>query len=840
MQISTACAQWSESFDSTQLDNWKGDLTHFIINSDAQLQLNAPQAGQSALLRSFIMEDSMVWRIHAEVDFAPSTNNNLIILITADSINYEDGKSLYLKIGSSGNQDAIEFYYRQNGQDSLLAKGISARVAQKFSLTLELTRNANNQWSLKSYDSESSIATDEFTILHTPYPFPEMSYFGMVCQYTTSNTDAFLFDDIRVQALARDTIAPEIINSVFQSSDTLKITFSEALDTSSLMQAFFQSTPALSVKSTQYLKDQFALIFALNEHVNSCQNYTLQIGNIKDTNGNTMNDWIKDRGFAAKALSKEIMISEILSDPIAEGSDFIEIKNTGSRILDLNGLVLINNQKEDTVIITTDQYLLAGGYIVITDDTSHLQSIYGDIPTERMIQNKIPSFNNSSGNVTIGILNEGQIVNLDEVNYSDSWHNPDISDTEAFSLERKNYAMDSNDSDSWTSSLSSSKGTPGYENSVFDEKTVHITGLSSDSLKICFNTIIKPGQLMDATRYHIPNNTIMVVGSQDQKCVLLKLDVPLKSGVQNEITILPMNDLCDNSVLITDTGFKYIEPAHPGELLINEILFDPYPEQHDFVEIINNSNKYIELSGLIILNQSNGQYEVIEGNHYLAPEEIIALTLDTNSLQSSYLTPLDAGMMLTKLPAFNNSDGNVSLLRLNGMDTLVIDAFDYSEEMHNPILTDTEGVSLERISVKDQTNNRFNWNSASTSSLYATPGYQNSSTYNTEESSELFTLKNATFSPDGDGYNDILVMHYALNGTDYVGNIYIFDDLGYFKTQLINNAVMGQNGLISWNGNDRYSRICPEGVYLIVYEFYNTSGQVVSGKEVCILASKIN
>ena len=112
-----------------------------------------------------------------------------------------------------------------------------------------------------------------------------------------------------------------------------------------------------------------------------------------------------------------------------------------------------------------------------------------------------------------------------------------------------------------------------------------------------------------------------------------------------------------------------------------------------------------------------------------------------------------------RIPAYNNDEGYVVLLN---EDMEVIDEFHYYEKMHSPFLTNKKGVSLERNSFSSPTNDPDNWHSASTIAPYGTPGYKNSQINNNEIDMPKISFDPREFSPNGDGFNDELLINYKL------------------------------------------------------------------------------
>jgi len=282
-----------------------------------------------------------------------------------------------------------------------------------------------------------------------------------------------------------------------------------------------------------------------------------------------------------------------------------------------------------------------------------------------------------------------------------------------------------------------------------------------------------------------------------------------------------------------------IENAMVGDLLINELLFNPYKDQFDFVEIVNVSKKFIRIDNLNILNSDNGNDENIKSNVIIEPQQIIAFTENTAIVRDQYLPPSDAKIILTNIPSFNDDSGNITLRISNGLEYLDLDAFDYSDDFHFDLIRDTEGISLERISLISDTNDASNWFSSAEANLYATPGYENSSRLNPNTSEDQVSLAYKTFSPNGDSDKDVLFINYNLNKSGYVANVKIYDDHGRPQLILANNTILATEGFLRWDGINDEGGLSPVGMYIIQYEFFHTDGDVLEGKKVCILAQRL-
>lgn len=73
----------------------------------------------------------------------------------------------------------------------------------------------------------------------------------------------------------------------------------------------------------------------------------------------------------------------------------------------------------------------------------------------------------------------------------------------------------------------------------------------------------------------------------------------IKNGTIYDLTINGLSDECGNRTPIIHYEFWYYLPK-PGDLLINEVLFNPFAGGIDFVEIYNHSGKKIELADIYL------------------------------------------------------------------------------------------------------------------------------------------------------------------------------------------------------------------------------------------------
>lgn len=313
-------------------------------------------------------------------------------------------------------------------------------------------------------------------------------------------------------------------------------------------------------------------------------------------------------------------------------------------------------------------------------------------------------------------------------------------------------------------------------------------------------------------------------------------------GETLQIIVRMANDYSADKVILDEiivTGEeKPLEPIGYGDILISEVLFNPVSGGNDYVEIYNNSAKEILISRLYLASRDNDLkltqvYPLSTLKKNFLPGGYLALTKDTNGVFPWFdIQCRTCFLQMPKFPSFNNDFDYVVLL---DEKMQVIDELFYTEKMHHILLAEEKGISLERISFTQKTNDFTNWHSASTTSGYGTPGYENSQFEIEDISAPNIVFTPESFSPNFDGYNDEYKIQYTLDKPGFVANISIFDATGKFVMKLVNNEILGTSGTIEWNGKDQTGQLKSIGVYIVLVEIFNTAGEVFRYKDGVVL-----
>ena len=261
------------------------------------------------------------------------------------------------------------------------------------------------------------------------------------------------------------------------------------------------------------------------------------------------------------------------------------------------------------------------------------------------------------------------------------------------------------------------------------------------------------------------------------------------------------------------------------------------------MEIYNHSNQVADLSRLFMGNRnSSGSVSSIKAlssvPFYLYPGEYLAFTESPDQLPLYYMVLFpDRVLAITSPPSFPDEEGTVLLLNGQGV---VIDEVKYNKDWHFKLISNDEGVALERLDPGRASGDPGNWHSAASTAGYGTPGYQNSQYRSADTVAGEIKISPAVFSPDNDGRDDLALIQYRLNESGFVANLVIYDIAGKPVRQLVRNALLGRTGSWTWDGLDDSGRSLPLGHYIIMAELFNLQGKKQLFKQVIVLARRLN
>lgn len=527
---------------------------------------------------------------------------------------------------------------------------------------------------------------------------------------------------------------------------------------------------------------------------------------------------------------RNVMITEFFPDPSPRQDlpeyEFVEIFNAGEHRYNLTGWTFSDETQSSqfpNVTIEPGQYL-----IVTSSSGAESFSSFG----KTVGLTSFPTLNNSEDHL---ILKNAQGTLIDSVHYNEAWYKDDNRDDGGWTFELIDPHNRCGEENNWAFSESEAGGTPGSVNSIAASKPdleppsiSSLIPLSDSVILIKFNEKLNVEIPLSPSFHFEPTVNVRTVTFADHTFRQVKISLleKLQAHESFNITISGIRD-CAGNMMSTPTkiAFGLPEPALKGDLVLNEILFNPRPNGVDFVEVVNVSGKYLNLKNwsLATIDDSgtlSDLNQICSEDFLVSPGRYLAITTDGSVLKSEYILSHESNFLIAeKLPSLPDDEGHLVLINTDS----VMDAIHYNKDMHSVFIKDDEGVSLEKIAASS-TNDRNNWTSGSAYAGYATPGYRNSNGYETD-GQESIKVDPEIFQP-GIGQPAFTMISYHFEQGGKIGNVKIFDSQGHLILDLANNFLLGTEGFFRWDGNRADGTKARVGYYMVWFEVFDASGNV--------------
>ena len=558
--------------------------------------------------------------------------------------------------------------------------------------------------------------------------------------------------------------------------------------------------------------------------LNNNNTYTLSFNGFEDCKNNIANETYVFT--SAKIPEKgELIITEILADPSpALGLpevEYFEIYNRSTNTLDLSTLHLNNKAIPNNIILNPKQYLVIGSGALNVYNTQFKYLASPEISSTFLT--------NAGKNIHLSFGYAEPLNEVVSVDYSVDWHNNQDAKTGGVSLELINPELACYNLGSyWVSSENESGGTPGQANSVYLENLpsnkLQYIAYKNEELRFVFNYAVNANE----STGDWPNSLIFM-GYGPAENVLSFLGDNIKD-LSIEINAKNCNS---NETITVYTKIPEIKEAENQDLIFNEILFDPEGEVSEYLEIYNKSSACINLQSTYFDEEINGNLgrQIDSTGRLLFPNSYLLLSDDTTSLSQNYSSFNGANFVGSfNLPALSNSGARLVLENRKGE---IIDSVYYSVEFHNDWLSETKGVAIERISPENVVAVSNNWTSASEQMQYGTPGSKNSQHANFSSTLD-FEMSSDYLSPNGDGYQDALIIEYKSSKPGEIASLYIFDKAGQLIKTVADKSILGDSNQFIWKvDNDQKSKV-DYGIYIVLLEIDNASSKARIKKTVTV------
>ncbi|MBK9097181.1 MAG: lamin tail domain-containing protein [bacterium] len=423
----------------------------------------------------------------------------------------------------------------------------------------------------------------------------------------------------------------------------------------------------------------------------------------------------------------DVVINEIMYAPSTGEPEWVELFNRTNNPINLKKWKL-SDASSSVTIFSSDKFIPANGYIVLTRDSSILN--FYNVGSE-IIEFSLPALNNSGDAV---VIKDSIGTKIDSLYYYPDWGGSE----DGKSLERISADRFSLDPTNWGTSTNIFKATPGNINSITEK-----------------NFDIELAELIFNPQYPIEGDTISVsaklknLGLNDATFSLQLLedtnldsipDILIEelqslSLVSGDSSIFDFSFLIENlqsqraflanAVFISDEdtsnnkSYKSIEPGLPAQsIVINEVMYTPLGGEPEWIEIYNRTNLSINLNGWSINDVFTTPTEItIEEDIFIEPNSYLVLSRSSSIYNFHRFIP--SQVFIIPIPSLNNDVDGVVIKDNRG---LAIDSVLYFNQWGG-----INGYSLERLSVNANSNLAANWGS-SFDIEQSTPGRINSLT----------------------------------------------------------------------------------------------------------------
>ncbi len=714
----TLRAQVSDAFsdgDFTSNPIWSGHDSEFVIDASNQLRLNnlSPSSNNESYLSlpSAVIENA-VWEFKVGFDGLSSGglsgSNKMFIYLVSDKADLEsDPNGYYVLVGNTNDEVSL---YSTTSSTPLIDGTDDVTQSSSAFVSVRVTRDDIGNWELLVDTSGGNNFISEGTSSNTD--FEESAYFGILCDYSSTRSTSFFFDDFEITGSTPSDIDPPFIQSVTAVSDTqIEVAFNEPIDqtTAESVSNYVLDGITITTVSTDSLNPK--LVHLTTEVMTNGATYVITINNIEDESGNviaTNSQHVFQYLVFEEAVEFDVVVNEFMPDPNPviglPDAEFVELYNRSDKFLNLENWIL------DGQTLGNYQFN-PNSYVIIVDDNDEaLFSSFSNVLTISTLSLS----NSSADSITLKDDNESQIHGV-AFQGSTGGISTELINPNGPDYSQNNYGL----------STDLEGGTPGEQNSIFDDTPdttspiiSSIVIISSTELDIIFNEPIDKTTSESILSYAIDGGIAVTTAIRDENdnSIIHLAVTPLVSGEIRTLTINDVQDLSGNVIMDNSmVDFEYIETeeAVAGDVLINEFYAIPNDEagipNAEFIELLNVSDKFINLENWTFSDATG-----ISGSfppHILRPGGLVILTA---SGEGSPFILLGNVLEVPSYRSLNNGGDDLTITNESGVD---IFSLNYTSV--------TSGISTELINPNGPDYSQNNYGQ-SIDPNGGTPGEQNS------------------------------------------------------------------------------------------------------------------
>lgn len=772
--------------------------------------------------------DSFSLSFRIRHSFAPSSQNNWQVALAAELSGGEEPyilNGIVVGVNYDGSDDLVKIWGVEDGEiEELCSTSLNYQDQVGTELVPLFRLDGNGEGRMDLYWSPDPGETEPQLLgsCHMA-AIPIGRQLILRYQYSSARDRGLWMDGVFFEGdFVKDTVAPFVTSVKFVDKRTLLVGFSERVEISPA--GAFSLTPDElpgSVILDTIIADDQGITLRFTETIPNRTPYHLRVEGMVDQDGNQMQDTVITV-MRNESQWGDLVFNEVMADPdpsVRYDQEYLELYNRSEYPVNPEGWQLKVNERSYTLTTSMFEFLAE----LNPDEFGVISGI--TLPNEGALLS----------------LYNGEGVLMHAASYREPWHELDWKKEGGWSLESPDAEQLCRVSVNWEYSTDPGGGTPGRINSNckvledLEQPVLLYAGVGNSGLGNSGELLLhysEPVRLLRDGKGVFsldpggvePDSVITL----DPLSEILKLSFSeaFSSWSSYTFTLPELTDCMGNISDVQEfRGGAVSQPVY-GSVLINEMMYDPEEGFPPYVELYLPGESFIDLQDLAIhLVEEGGSPDnpiaLASHSRLFLPGQYLVLTSCVAQLRDAYQLDLTGRWVeVEALAGLKRSSGVIYLTDRSGQ---IVDMAIYNDQMHMELLNDPRGISLERISVDRSGIDPVNWHSAASIEGYATPGRANSQSMGTIGSERLLDVEPEVFSPDSDGYNDLLRVTITTGENDWVVGLWITDLQGNRIRELANNHLAGPSATYIWDGEGENGAMQSMGFYVVHARGYRPS-----------------
>ncbi|MEM9918503.1 MAG: lamin tail domain-containing protein [Bacteroidota bacterium] len=240
-----------------------------------------------------------------------------------------------------------------------------------------------------------------------------------------------------------DLEGPALVRATIESEQNIGLQFAEVLDEMSALTTENFVLEGIAISSTTFdpsTPQLLTLNLAAPLQAGIIYNLDIQT-TLTDCQGNENLQSIRTQvALADRPTASDVVINELLFDPLTGGRRFVEFFNRSDKIIDMADLIIADRDELGSIDnispIRVSFLLFPGEYVAVTESPIDIQNKYSVLKPEALLESDLPSYDSREGTVVLYTIDGNDTEIIDEFAYDRSFHSPFLDDREGVSLER--------------------------------------------------------------------------------------------------------------------------------------------------------------------------------------------------------------------------------------------------------------------------------------------------------------------------------------------------------------------------------------------------------------------